>query len=183
MAKVKALVVAWGWAGSDQWNSGWGWAGWLLYTASHSVATQSYTVTVWAWWVKQDLPVVWNNWANSVFSTMTAIWGWGWGGWSTTIVWANWGSGWGGWNNTSPWLWTSWQWNNWWPWQWTPTAPAYWAWWGWWAWAVWWSWTNLIWWNWWNWLAYSISWSSVYYAGWGWAWTNTTPLSSGWLGW
>ena len=115
MAQVKSLVVAWGWG---WWAAAW-WGGgaWgFLYNSALLVTPQAYTITVGTGWVWSTSETVQGSdgW-NSVFSSLTAIWG-GWGGSNTNTNWRNWGSWW--WNSGTGWssyvfgTWTSGQWNN-----------------------------------------------------------------------
>lgn len=108
MASLKAIVVAgwWGWWG-QVW--GWWWAGWYVYDSAHTVTPWAYTVTIgdwWAWWVLWTSPYYGSNWQNSVFDTITAVWGWGWQWWTGSAgTWGrNWGSwGWGWWFTATSW--------------------------------------------------------------------------------
>lgn len=77
---IKALVVWWG-GGSGGgtygavYNSGWG-GGQVTYNSALSISPWAYTVTIWAGgaWANN---APWNNWFNSVFASITAIW-WKW---------------------------------------------------------------------------------------------------------
>lgn len=96
---VKALVVAGGGGGGTGWNlaggmgGGGGGAGGYLYESSHTVTAQSYSITVGAKGVGQNMNIGTNG-GDSVFHSMTAKGGSG-GGFFTTPL-ANQGSGGGG---------------------------------------------------------------------------------------
>lgn len=192
-AVAKVLVVAWGGGGGKVAGAG-AWAWGMLYDALLPITLWANTVIVGIGGIgstSSSLP--WTNGSNSVFGTLTAIWGGGGGSNDNTAPAAsgvNGGSGWGnaGTGSSTQYtkgLWTSWQGNNWgihklW-------APAYWS--GWWGWAsaVWQDGTASKGGDGGAWLANSISGTSVTYAWGGGASTYNGAWSKGsggvWGGW
>jgi len=164
MATVKTLVVAWG---------GWGWrlswwgggAGGYQYNPALIITHWAYTVTVGNWWVWATTSSNWTNGSNSIFSSITAIGGWG--GGTDNQAGSIWWCGWGGtqanlWGTGSQW-WNGWSWRigSWWSLSWNPYSPWWWG--G--ANANWWNGIITQWGNGWNGILNDISGADVVYAG------------------
>lgn len=176
--KIKALVVAW-WGGG-WYNAGAGWgAGWVLANDSLPVAVQAYAVTIglgWNWDTSAN--TTWVAWWNSVFSTLTAIWGWGWR--SSAGAWVAWWNGWGWAAAWAGWAWTTGQWFAWWAGNGQDWALRCWAGWGW-GWAVWQNTvSSAVPGNGWIWFLSSITGVATYYAG---GWAGSCHQWSAWVGW
>lgn len=180
---VDVLVVWWGWWWLGWW---WGW-GWVLICQNVGILLwSSYDITVWCWWCWLCYTKSWecSKWGNSKFSSITALWWWGWGSCYNVIWgWVDWWSGWWAWPNwqcqTIAWKWAEGMWcDGWVPWN-------YWGGWWWWAWVQgsWVTCNGCLWWNGWNWKQSDISWQNCYYWWWwGGVSFNNMPRSCWWLG-